>query len=275
MSSFTIVESEKMVRTDIEWIKLNIKQCVLKVSFYIMLAAAAMLIYLLSCVTAKNSRNVNVMMVCENSSVGEDIADELVREAPDGYEFSYAANRDELIRKVTTGEVDCGIIFESELDSKIKKGIIKGAVLFYQYSGSSAGYVVREVIFPHILKRASNKLLEDYVLERDPDTPEDVHALIKQANDAFVTGTDINIFTVKEIKAQDDVDKTSAPYRNYVILIASLLITIIMVAESEQDNHNYYKSLKNGVRIKRRTEAALVRIVLIGAALVTITATLL
>ena len=264
-----------MVSTDLVWVKLNIKQCFREMSFYVMLASTALVIYLLSCISVQNRRNVNVLMVCEDSEVGGSIGDELIEEASLGYDFSYVDSREELIRRVTTGEADCGIVFESRLDSKIDRGELRGAVAFYQYSGSSAGYLVREVVFPHLLKRVSNRLIEDYISEQDSGTPRAITDLIKQSNDDFVKETDISIFTIEEIERHSKNGESSVSYRGCVIAFISIFATIIMVAENERNNHNYYKALKKGLRVRRRVEAACVRVVLIGAMLTVLTTVLL
>lgn len=250
-----------MDRTDIEWIKLNIKQCVLKISFYVMVACMALFIYLLSCMSANNHRDVNVLMMCEDGKTGRDLAEELIKEAPEGYDFSFVESEDEIIRLVTSGEADCGIIFPHDLDFRLSKG--KDAVKFYQYSGGTAGYTVREVVFPHLLKRVSNDLIENYIDEQDRNTPQSIKSAIKKANDTFVQKTDINIFTIKEIESSSEKEAKSASIKSFIICLISIIIAMIMIAESEHENSNYYKSLKKSERIKRRIEAASVRVVLI------------
>lgn len=257
-------KSRKMVRTDIEWIKLNIKQCVLNLSFWCMLSAAVMFMYLLSCISAQNEQSVNVLMVCEDGESGREIADDLIREAPAGYDFSYADSVDEMMQLVTTGEADCGVIFESDVDRRLSDGKLKDAVTFYQYAGSAAGYTAREVIFPHLLKRASNGLIEDYIMKQDPSTTDEVKGVIRTANDAFVSGTDINIFTLKEIEGPEGDSDVRLPLKGYLVLAVSIFIAVVMVIESENGNRNYYRSLKGNIRVRRRVEAAAVRIVLIS-----------
>lgn len=175
-----------MVRLLYKWVVTRIKVNIRSVSFWLMTVLMALALILMRRVIGQYSADTVVLLYApdavssgsgeQTDAVSSDYdvqADELtagewccrylIEHTPEGFVYEPVDSEEQLISRVSTGDVSCGVSFGEDANARI-----------YQTAGSVDGYVVREMVYPVIAEYMSADSLTDYVHELYPALSEDV-----------------------------------------------------------------------------------------------------
>lgn len=248
----------------ISWIKLNIKSIFSHASFYLLAFMLFISLWLLKEISENASEDVRVLIYWEDSSIGKEISETLISNPYMGYSFEPVEDIDKLIYEVRNGYADCGIVFDESFDKNIAKGRLKNSTRFYQYAGSSSSYIVREVVFPFIMRKASNVFITNYAMDKSDNLIDETSLeYITGVNDRFNNETELNIFETITIEGNNEKPRleSGSSIKRIGCVILVILITVVMFTESEYENKNFYKALHPRKVRMRRIESFGVRLV--------------
>lgn len=202
-----------MLKFAIKWALARIKVNIRSISFWLMTILMMLALILTRRVIGEYSADTHVLLYADHS-IGEWCCAYMSEHMPDGFIYERVDSENELIDRVSTGEVSCGVVFEDGTE-----------VTIYQTAGSVDGYVVRELVYPVMAEYLSTEALSEYVRGLYPALSEEV--LSGQADEAaaYVTARyrehmdelDLEIFEVKDINSGRDVSLDPETGRDVIL----------------------------------------------------------
>ncbi len=201
------------------WVILQIKLHMRSVSFWIFIAAAALILFL-----SKNYRNNPDKTILLQSGLGdvqEAVCEAILNDSLPGYSFLREDSEDEIKRKVRNGEAVCGVCFDGDMDDAAEEL----EMVVYATPKTLDGMIIQEVVFPYLLRVQSSDMLRDY-LESKGTSDSSVEGILK-INQEYLEKGNISIFTVQEEKTA--VGRVSAAWfnlREFLIVFLGAVMVI-------------------------------------------------
>lgn len=195
----------------------------------------------------------------------------LVQKSIDNNRVVYTSDKDtkELIKPLAKSDYS-GFSFESLDSDSIKKEILNGkavagvevslgGIKLYAPTGSYSAILLRELIFPYVIKKESPSMLSDYLKGIGVNEQDRKYAVVMDSNRSLLESTKLNIFKVSEIETDYDFGKKviSIPILLAVILI--IIACLISAAYEKKTHRGFLNSKNNFVRIALVIESGLIR----------------
>lgn len=218
---------------------------------------------LFSHISQKQMEEVEVLLCIEDSELGQVVADMIEYEKPQGFTFTIASNRDEVMQSVIRGEAPCGFVFTEDFDRAVKEASFDGEVILYTLSGSLDGYLIKEIIYPYILTISGETLLKQYMEENGA----------QREAVSFVTDIYKEFLEKREVKiyrhiALGQEENGSAKAGNNILKMAFISISLLMfclsIIECYIRNKRFIKAFNRANRILLPMEYALIRVLMLG-----------
>ena len=267
-----------MVRLLYKWVVTRIKVNIRSVSFWLMTVLMALALILMRRVIGQYSADTVVLLYApdavssgsgeQTDAVSSDYdaqADELtagewccrylIEHTPEGFVYEPVDSEEQLISRVSTGDVSCGVSFGEDANARI-----------YQTAGSVDGYVVREMVYPIIAEYMSVDSLTDYVHELYPALSEDV--ISGRADDAasyvaeryrdHMDELDLEIYEIRDISEDvaeghvtAEAGSETRAGRLERLVMCTLLIGLcgLIVYDMINTDRAFYRAFSTGKRI--------------------------
>lgn len=257
-----------MINFYIKWALLNIKQCVKRLSFYAMTLLMALGFWLADSVIHEYNSDIVVPIYNDNGYFGQQCEEKLIENAPKGFAFYKAESEESVKKSVKRGENSCGIILE--------KG---NTIKMYRYSGSSDGYVIREIVFPVIDKLRTDEYLERYladISEFDEDygyIPNDEACEYTLSRlDYYLDTMDVDIVDVVnvDLAADHNVDisevagPSDATLKRTIYAVILIILTVVMAVDTWGSDRGFYKAVPGISRVILKLEKIIISMILSG-----------
>lgn len=189
-------------------------------------------------------------------SYGEWCSRYLVEHTPEGFAYEPVDSEEQLISRVSSGDVSCGVCFGADMSATI-----------YQTAGSVDGYVVREMIYPVIAEYRYADELADYVRGLYPALSEEVldgtaDSAVSYVTDRYRTHMDeldLKLFEVRDMSTEGGgeqaADASGARFRQRarslmrtVFALMLMLICGMCVYDTFHTDRAFYRSFSVGRR---------------------------
>lgn len=282
-----------MVRLLYKWVVTRIKVNIRSVSFWLMTVLMALALILMRRVIGQYSADTVVLLYApdavssgsgeQTDAVSSDYdvqADELtagewccrylIEHTPEGFVYEPVDSEEQLISRVSTGDVSCGVSFGEDANARI-----------YQTAGSVDGYVVREMVYPVIAEYMSADSLTDYVHELYPALSEDV--ISGRADDAAVfvaeryrehmDELDLEIYEIRDMSEAGAEGHVTAEAGSETragrlerLVMCTLLIGLcgLIVYDMINTDRAFYRAFSTGKRIMLAGAQALITNVMVA-----------
>lgn len=79
------------------------------------------------------------------------------------FRFSLYEDKEEMIRQIENGSLECGFVLPEGFYENLEKGRMMRQIILYYSPASSAHKISYEVVFSHLFELLSDKVLSDYV----------------------------------------------------------------------------------------------------------------
>lgn len=224
---------------------IHIKTGILRPTFVIKLVFLSILLLMAGKIAQGQSESMRVLLYANGSVKASQIIEELKQTDYEGFDFEEASSIDELTDSVLVGESVCGFVFGDDFDRKVASGDVRGCIDCYMSAQRGEGYVVKELVFPIVLKAFSPALLESYIVDNDSNVTRDTLDTIKNYYDGVLAKQDINIFTHITLSGNRTSDNRAAGIDTFWLFIYVVFaLSILSVIEMNVDYKDYLCAFK-------------------------------
>ncbi|MBQ9333325.1 MAG: hypothetical protein IJS12_03220 [Lachnospiraceae bacterium] len=187
----------------------------------------------------------------------------LSEHTPEGFVYEPVDSEDQLISRVSTGDVSCGVIFGEDANARI-----------YQTAGSVDGYVVREMVYPIIAEYLAEDDLNDYVHGSYPALSEDVlsgradeaAAYVAERYREHMDELDLEIYEIRDISkgradgwlnieadagstAESEAESRAGRLERLIFAIMLAGVCGLCIYDTAYTDRTFYRAFSAGKRI--------------------------
>lgn len=143
----------------IVWYKLQLKLYSRKKMYWLQFIGMAIVLLVVSQISFPKQDNLAVGICCDGGKYAKQLTQDLL-EKKSIFTFIEYEERDLLVEDVLAGKLECGFLFDKNLDRKIEKGELKRSVAYVGNSLSVKGEAVQETVYAALFKIYSDELLK-------------------------------------------------------------------------------------------------------------------
>lgn len=196
----------------IVWYKLWLKIYSKKKMYWVQLIGMAMILLVISQISFPKQNNLLVGICCDGGKYAKQLAQDLLEE-DSIFIFKEYEDKNQLFEDVLTGKIECGFVFDKNLDYKMEKGQLKKSIAYVGNSLSAKGAAVQETVYAALFKIYSDELLKQTEKEIYGDhNQERIQKLIEknheyQKSDAIFQLEIKNVDLKTENKREQELDE--------------------------------------------------------------------
>lgn len=216
------------------WVKLTIKQHLLKGTYWCMLLCIPILLYLCQNVILVSAENTNVAISGVNGTYGEQLANNLSQR--DGvWNFYFVKSQDQLVKEVGSGKAECGFILSPDFEQKMQLRDYKNLLSYVSSPATTKGSIVKETVYSEFFTIQSDLIMEDEIKNGRLfyRTDDEIINQVKQSSHQIVKGDEV--FSLNYInedaarhKHQDVQPSITSKFFLHLLLFIGLLSAIRM-----------------------------------------------
>jgi len=162
----------------------------------------------------------------------------------EGFVFIYEENEDELVRKVSMGEVSCGLVFADD------------AVRVYQSAGSTDGYVLEEMIYPLLKRYMSYGELAEYAVDNmqadEYSDTDEISSRVADRYSEYLDNMDLTLYEVNKtgvkVCPESSFDKNKTRLMRYVFVFMIILIASLCTYDTINTDRAFYRAFSKTSR---------------------------
>ena len=143
----------------IVWYRLCLKIYAKKKIYWLQLIGMAATFLIIAFISFPNKDNLSVGIYCEGEKYSKQLTKYLLEEQSI-FVFNEYENKEQLYEDVLAGKIECGFLFDKNLDRKIEKGELKKSITYVGNSFSVKGETVQETVYAALFKIYSDELLK-------------------------------------------------------------------------------------------------------------------
>ena len=148
----------------IVWYKLWIKLFCKKKIYWVQLIGIAAILLIISSITIPKGKNLFVGIYRDGGKYSKQIMENLLNEGSI-FQFVEYTDKNQLYEDVLEGSLECGFVFDSNLDERIEKGNLKKSITYLENSFSVKGKTVQETVYASLFKIYSDEILKQNIGE--------------------------------------------------------------------------------------------------------------
>lgn len=235
----------------VKWLLLKVKQYL--TSFVLWIEAAVLvLIILIVYIMVQKSLDTNLVAFVPSERL-EKIMGAGTESGFGGFEYYEVKDEDALKSAVVSGKALAGI------DTK------KDEIKLYAPVGSYSAILLRELIYPYLLKEKSPAMFGRYLKGLGLDDSSDAYKAAYEGNRRLLNDFDISIFNITEVDTGWTVKRTKADAL-LICVAAFILICCVFTGVYESKSYRAFLKMQNNfVRITLMIESGIIRGLLLTA----------
>ncbi|MCR4596200.1 MAG: hypothetical protein K5673_05415 [Lachnospiraceae bacterium] len=250
-----------MIKLTLKWALTRMKVNIRSIAFWLMTVMTALALLLTHRVIGEYSSCTRVLLCIDgtegDTDFGEWCLDYMTAHTPECFEYETVESADELIRRVSTGEESCGVVF-GDTDR----------ISIYQTAGSVDGFVVREIVYPAAAMYRSPGELGDYIRGLYPalsgdvlnGTADEAVSYVTDRYMAHMDELDLELFEIRDMSGDTDREYASgssdARFRQRagvltrtVSVLMLILICGMCIYDTFYTDRVFYRSFSPGRRM--------------------------
>lgn len=234
-----------------KWLCLKLKQYLTSIVFWIE-SAVLVLIILVVYVMIQKSLDTNLVAFVPSEHL-EKTMGAISESGFGGFEYYEVKDENALKSAVVSGKALAGI------------DTVKDKIKLYAPVGSYSAILLRELIYPYLLKESSPAMFGGYLKGLGLSDSSNAYKAAYDANNRLLNDFDISIFEVTEVDTANAVKKTKVDAL-LVCVAAFILICCVFTGVYESKSHRAFLKMRNNfVRITLMIESGIIRGLLLMA----------
>jgi len=252
------------------FLKMQQKRILKNIPFLLLLLLFPLCLFLLSRTfrTTEDSRIAVGLCLATEDPLTETVCDKLVNGTDSLFVFSMFSSKEDLIKHIQNNQLECGYIFEKELEQELDRSRLKNLITVYVSENTTCTGILNELVYANLFEEYSLSLLQETLFDAGhlpytefeaeefslpPVTEKDVEAYYRSylSNDStfrfdiqFVSGKN----TLSSV--QTGISSTTAPlFRGLASLFLLLCGFLALLTTYQDEKSGLYARLYGTKRI--------------------------
>lgn len=237
----------------LRWTMLQIKLHMRSVSFWIFIAAAALLLFLSD--RYRGVPDKTILLQNGDNDIQKAVCGNMLGDSLPGYIFAEEDSEDEIKRRIAGGEAVCGICFDAKPGDRADEI----EIVVYATPKTLDGMIIQEVVFPYLLKERSKDMMKEYLEEKGTASGDSDEIL--RIHREYLKKGNISIFTViEEEEARGRISPVRTDLRAVLFTLLGGVMIIWYAVVFMYAGHPIYRAVGTACATRLRLMGAAVRI---------------
>lgn len=240
------------------FIKMQQKRVLKNIPFLLLLLLFPLCLFLLSRTfdTTEDSRIAVGLCLDTEDPLAKTVCEKLVNGTDSLFVFSVFPSEEDLIKNVQNNQLECGYIFEKELENELDRSHLKNLITVYVSENTTCAGILNELIYANLFEEYSLSLLQETLADADhlpfteqeaeefslpPVTEKDIEAYYRShLTDNSTFRFDIHFLSGTDTlsSAQTGIASTTAPLFRGLASLFLLLCGFLALLTAYQDKKN-------------------------------------
>lgn len=234
------------------WYRLWLKTYVKKKMYWVQLLGILAVLLIIASVSVPDSDNVEVGICCKGDEYSRQLTEWLLKEES-VFVFREYEETGELYQDVLSGKLECGFIFDKELDRKMKEGDLRKSITYVGNSYSTKGETVQETVYAGLLRIYSDEILIQSETDIYGDTNEERMQKLLEKNHEYQDSNAVFQLEIETVCFPEEEMKSETVTQTYPVqgMVGLFLFFIMFLAYGNKYSDNgqkVEKALNKGER---------------------------
>ena len=236
-----------------QWIRLSVKQNIKSITFWMLLASMVSLLMMFRFMMLSRIDSGRVLVCTNGSARAEKVIDDMEMMKYHGFTFERADDPEEMKLAILRSEALAGVEFTSE----------NGQVILYSSPDTAVNVVLREYLFPAILKEESSQILSKYVENTGKTSSDPAYKVVMDAQRKYTDNWRIDLLDVNEVDTKESGVHHTNTYNTFAFGLLIMIVFVLTLIEQKRMYTGLWRGITNIKRICFIAEGAVIRSVLL------------
>jgi len=149
------------------FLNLQQKRILKNIPFLLLLLLFPLCLFLLSRSFDKteDSRIAVGLCLTTEDTLAQTVCEKLVKAEDSLFSFSMVSSEEDLIKKVQSNQLECGYLFQKELEEELNRSHLKNLITVYVSENTTCTGILNELVYANLFEEYSLSLLQDSLFE--------------------------------------------------------------------------------------------------------------
>lgn len=237
----------------LQWIRLSVKHNIKSITFWLLLASMVALLTMFRYMMLSRIDSGRVLVCTNGSERAEKVIDDMRMMKYHGFTFEKTDDPEDMKLAILRSEALAGVEFTSE----------NGQVILYSSPDTAVNVVLREYLFPAILKEESPQILSKYVENTGKTSADPAYKAVMDAQRKYTDNWHIDLLDVNEVATKYSGAAHTNTYNTLAFALLVIIVFVLALIEQKSMYTGLWRGITGADRICFIAEGAAIRSILL------------